>query len=129
MKRISYIFLILLLSSCHTRLPVYKNSFSLDYQPYLDKGFFLTDSDTADFDYRELSLVIAVVRSGAGDRKKDQTVSPKHAVDMLYKEAIAKGADGIINLKIDPFLIEVLDKGVGITSKIGFKASGVAIKR
>ena len=115
----------------------------VDYRPYSEKGFFITESNSVNFDYTPVSTI--VIKSvpgylpegrkpkidprsnndmysvpGQEDIKPNDdghiSVTVKSVLDMLYQKAVEAGANGIINLEVR-------------VSDGGYIASGMAIKR
>src|SRR5690606_16170414 len=93
----------------------------VDYRPYTETGFFITESNSVGFDYKPVSSVMAIARSGylPQERRSNvtdskpfddvyykperikagvRTATPKDAVRELVHQARALGANGIINL-------------------------------
>ncbi len=131
-------------------------SSAVDYQQYSDKNFFLSESNSVNFNYSPISSVISIVRSGyitidkAKNDSKNQDAlrddrlnsthgwdgkssfrdaSSEEALKELYTKALALGANGIINLKITTFT----EKGTNALGSpidlVGYSATGMAIKK
>lgn len=139
---------------------MYVGSVSIvDYSPYSDEGFFITESNSVSFDYQPVSSVTAVFRSGYASveivekenqkPKSKQTddvysgriasgriktgdfveATPQSALEELYRKSVEIGANGIINLKISTFTEGGVDNLGKPVTLIGYSASGMAIKR
>lgn len=109
------VFLLLLtaiaLSSCVTR-SYYVETGSIDYSQYTKEGFFMTEASSVSFDYEPVASVYTIIYSGedkewAKKNKSKENPFPSkwrrptyaEGVDVIYKDAISKGANGIIGLK------------------------------
>lgn len=129
--------------SCATvdfRTPYVKSHGVIDYSDYLSKGFFITESNSVNFDYEPIGSVTSVVKSGwevlnqtkqrvtsvddvygSYNRSKVKygdyvSATLEDAIEDLYSAAIALGANGVINFRV--------------TSTEGeYVASGMLIKR
>lgn len=118
----------LLVSSCETvNIPQVTVTVLRDYTPMTDKGIFVTESNSVDFDYFPIGSVISVT-SAAFDSFviKGDDVSVRYkpidlnkAFDDISQKLIDKGANGIINLKIES---SYLNNGCYIT------VTGMAIR-
>lgn len=118
----------LLVSSCETvNIPQVTVTVLRDYTPMTDKGIFVTESNSVDFDYLPIGSVISVT-SAAFDSFviKGDDVSVRYkpidlnkAFDDISQKLIDKGANGIINLKIES---SYLNNGCYIT------VTGMAIR-
>lgn len=150
MKRILVIIAVaILLVSCGVSRKAYiRDSTSIDFSEYNRMGFFLTESNSVSFDYEALSSITALVESGYEVLSNDNTASAdavygtfastrygeyikanaQDALDELYRSAVEKGADGIINLKIQftPFRMSSDGK---VMSWESYYVTGMAIKR
>jgi len=141
----------LLLSSCGIfRQPTVSVSSTLDYSKYLKDGFYLTESNSVSFTHEPLASVSALQLSGykiksSGQKQfRDDAYQTGHSetyttttneyvnatrsevLEQLVKEAKSKGANGIINLDIDPIVTTTKE---GLVSISGYSATGMAIKR
>ena len=132
--------------SC-TTINAYQNASFVDFSRY-DK-FYMSQSPTADFKFIPLGIVSSITLAGdskfvkepakdqnTGDIKKSSWYnlpeeattnktpipSSQDAIDLLFKKALEKGADGILNLKIEYVSSTTV-------SGSGYSASGMAIKR
>ncbi len=144
MKRILLLLtLSVIVCSCATvdlRTPYSRYHGVVDYSSYLSRGFFITESNSVNFDYEPIGSITAVVQSGweVLDRTNQRITSNDDvygtynkskvkygdylsatlddAIEELYTAAIALGANGVINFRI--------------TSTEGeYVASGMVIKR
>lgn len=102
---------IIALSSCVTR-SYYVETGSIDYSQYTKEGFFITEASAVSFDYEPVASVYTIVYSGEDKEwtKKHKSkenpfpsnrrkASYSDGVDAIYKDAISKGANGIMGLK------------------------------
>lgn len=139
MKKILLLFSIMLLSSCSPKFIQYSNT--VDFEPYLKDGFFITMSNLVSFEYEPLGYVEGVAVSGNDKNMKVQreykkefekdfyssekwrTANSSDAMETLVKRCRDMGATGIINLK---FQVTTDIKTGGVLSTY---ASGMAIKR
>lgn len=93
---------------------------TLDLTKYTRLGFFITEANSVSFNYDPIGLVSVYLDSGheikvVKEESKDPlykndvkekkgkfiTASLEEALEMLYKEASNKGANGIINLRYE----------------------------
>ncbi|WP_437921504.1 hypothetical protein [Sphingobacterium sp. LRF_L2] len=143
--------IISMLLSCGPQKSLYTAfASSVDYRPYTQKGFFITESNSVNFDYKPVSSVVAVVKSGYSESKDAsvETIKPKKlptqqtlimkdfveassqvALDKLYEKAQELGANGIINLKISSFTETGRNNQGQPMVLVGYSASGMAILR
>ncbi|TKC06936.1 hypothetical protein [Pedobacter frigoris] len=121
--------LIASLSSCSAPIvkPRYiKDVYIFDYSKYADKGFFFSESNSVNFNYIPIGSINAynesgyeVVSSVKERERNDDVLMAEHSfhtsttrygdkliladrsdlIDEVYKQALKKGANGIINLK------------------------------
>lgn len=129
-----------LLSSCVTmKKPMTSSIVLVDYEKYANKGFFFTESNSVNFEYKPLASIIVYIESGVEEikdpgRKKDDIYSegiktkdipatPEKAVEEMYNKAVLIGANAVINLTIKP----MVNSKLGIID--GYSASGMAIKK
>lgn len=129
-----------LLSSCATlKRPIASSIVLVNYEKYANKGFFFTESNSVNFEYKPLGSIIAYIMSGVEEikepgRKKDDIYSegiktkyipatPEKALEEMYNKAVSIGANAVINLTIKP----ILNSKLGIID--GYSASGMAIKK
>lgn len=102
---------ILLLSGCVTR-SYYIETGSIDYSQYVKEGFFITEASSVSFNYEPVASVYTIVYSGkekgwAKTHKSKENPFPSDyrkanyvdGIDAIYKDAVSKGANGIIGLK------------------------------
>lgn len=67
MRRLIYLAFVLVLSSCGIIAPktIFVSSVTwVDYKPYSDQGFFITESNSVSFDYIPVSSLSSIYRSG-----------------------------------------------------------------
>lgn len=133
MKKILFLMaalMTLIMSSC---VPKFSTAFYYtDYSQYMDKGFFITESNTVPFDYNPVGSLFLRQKAGEmaemeiipqdvedsknyddiygpakkGSRKINNIVRPTEnsALDAAYDFAKSKGADGILNISFDYYL-------------------------
>lgn len=96
----------LLVSSCETvNIPQVTVTVIRDYTPMTDKGIFVTESNSVDFDYVPLGSVVSVT-SGAYSSSVDkgvkyENVDLEKAFEEISKMLVVMDANGLINLKIE----------------------------
>lgn len=96
----------LLVSSCETvNIPQVTVTVIRDYTPMTDKGIFVTESNSVDFDYVPLGSVVSVT-SGAYSSSVDKGVKYENvdlgkAFEEISKMLVVMDANGLINLKIE----------------------------
>lgn len=134
------------LSSCTiSRTPFYQEGSFVDYNRFLEEGIFITESNSAPFNYIPVGSISSTSYSGYEEvdtvvsyskddiyettlqEKKDhkyRIASPSDCLEMLVRFAKAKNADAIINLRIESFVFPSDGK-----SHIGFTVNGMAVKR
>lgn len=132
------VFLLLLttiaLSSCVVR-SYYVEKGSIDYSQYTKEGFFMTEAPSVSFNYEPVASVYAIIYSGedkewAKKNKSKENPFPSkrrkptytEGIDVIYKDAISKGANGIMGLKYhaihtDGYLDYVHVEGMAIKKK------------
>ncbi len=120
-------------------------SSGIDYKEYSDLGFYVTESNSVNFNYTPISSIVASVKSGyLGDEKPSNskvkvsksdrgslfiTATASIVLEELYQEAIKLGANGIINLKIEAKTESgINDYGVTTDFPV-YVATGMAIKK
>lgn len=124
MRKLFYLISILLLMSCSGNKHIYTETAQIiDYEKYNNKGFFITESNSVSFDYTPIGSIVVRIYSGhevVGTEyvKKFKSTGtyteiPKMRVGdwrngdledafiKLHKEAISRGANGVINLKYE----------------------------
>lgn len=139
MKKVLFSFmLVLVMLSCSTvKYGTYSSM--IDFRYYMDKGFFITQSNSVSFDYEPIGYVQAFSYSGVDDKakkkyKKDyeqsfyanegwREANIYDAIEGLYNECLKNGANGVIDLKMDV----VVDDETGYVKKA--IATGMAIKK
>jgi hypothetical protein len=153
MKKLSVIFLVVVLfTSCSIyKYPYTQSTSYIDYSYLFDKGLFVTESNSVNFDYSPMGSVYIEVRSGYGqdNSKKNRPTNQMYdgiyhsveksvmkdyivanvedALDLLHKKASDVGANGIINLKIT-YLSEEGATQNYIRKGPGYAISGMVIK-
>lgn len=96
----------LLVSSCETvNIPQSTVTLIMDYTPMTDKGIFVTESNSVDFDYVPLGSVVSVTngayRSSVETGTKYENVDLEKAFEEISKMLVVMDANGLINLKIE----------------------------
>ena len=143
MKKITFAILLLLAvisQSCSTSKSTYQEYMTvLDYTPYVEQGFFITESNSVSFDYNPISTIY-VVTTGS-ESKKDmewyydkgvmrqrdaRIASPENALKKAVEEAKSRGGNGLINLKINPTFSQASNGGSYIN---GYSPSAMIINR
>ena len=143
MKKILLVFWVLVfLSSCATKTPFYNVTYFVDYRTFLEKDFFITESDAVHFKYdalghmetamhsREKEDEQGKVKTGLLEKKNDRyvKVTLEDAITDFCEQAKLKGADGVLKLKIEP-IIENAQVGVlPVYEHRGYRISGMLIK-
>lgn len=110
MKKILFLAVVVVMfSSCAA--PYIVSAKTLDYDKISgQKDFFITESNSVNFDYKPIGSVLAISVAGMSivdDEYKDTDFKTKRfksanvedAFKKMCEEAISKGADGIINVK------------------------------
>ncbi len=122
MKKIIIIISVLILTSCSVaKYPYKRYSSAIDFKEIIGSDFFLTESNSVNFNYDALGSVSAVIESGYEviDKSNSQTLNdyssleeyerrfgkyiqakPEDAILELILAARKLRANGIINLKI-----------------------------
>ncbi|MDH6304658.1 uncharacterized protein YbjQ (UPF0145 family) [Parabacteroides sp. PF5-5] len=130
MKKIVILFVLTaMLSSCVTHQKYREYSAFIDYSQYMKEGFFLTESNSVNFDYIPVGNVSSLIVGGKSG-KKTIYVSHDDALWLLYSKAKEMKANGIINLKFT--YISGNSYSDGYTSHVGYSSisvSGMAIRR
>jgi hypothetical protein len=123
MKQFLILLTATLLMGCSVKHIYTATSQVLDYEKYSKQGFFITESNSVSFDYTPIGSVVVRVFSGYvnegteyvkkfksnGTYTENPTIRAgewkdcdlNDAFTQLYKEAISKGANGVINLKYE----------------------------
>lgn len=105
-------------------------TYSIDYSKYSNDGFFITESQSVNFDYKPIASVGSDIKpgyltskDGSGNVYTEATADD--AIAYLVVQAKKVGADAIIGLKIQISNIG----GSSYTNTTSYSASGMAIKR
>ena len=119
MKKIFFILVVALLTSCGSIAPIVTFT---DYSEYSRNGMFLTESNSVNFQYEPIGSVSALMysqyvpvteNSSKEQRGEDvyfsspygtrkyQSATVKDVIDLIVHEAQTKGANAIINLKYE----------------------------
>lgn len=104
MRKIFLFFIAVSMMSCSAQVYYYKSvAYSpVDFRPYTESGFFITESNSVGFDYKPVSLVFAYVASGylpdenniATDTGESfEPVSSTFRDDMYYRPKRVKPVD------------------------------------
>lgn len=135
------------LTSCSVKIPYVQETYFTDYRSFMDKGFFITESDAVSFDYDAIGSMSIEQRSGheftvkKGDNfyseyysqveqkwGKFKKASLEEAMNYFYEEAKDKGADGTIKFKVETIFEEKQSYGIMVKTPIGYIISGMLIK-
>lgn len=125
MKRLLFIFAVVLLTSCVSLSPIVN---FIDYSAYNADGIFLTESNSVNFKYepigsvqvllyssfrqkepvskelaKERKMEDAIYGSSSTNRTVYQGATASEALNLAVSQAKNKGANAIINLKCDYF--------------------------
>ena len=142
---------LLLLSSCGPiRFAYTKYAVALDYSEYTNKGFYLTEANSVNFEYKAIGSITARVISGYvkknvqrkssnmkddiyGERSKSfdvlgkyNSAKPQDALEELCNKAMEIGANGIINIKT-VYIPDVM--GGTINPYDSYVITGMAIRK
>lgn len=153
MKQFLILSLIFCLGSCVTvpKWPYIQESSIIDYSQYTNKGFFITQANSVNFDYLAIGSISSKVESGyeilntnmvkvlgddvySPDQKTKAKIkygkyiraTPEMALENLYKKAVESGANGIVGLTIEPITNYSPHYG-NVT--VGYFVAGMAIKK
>lgn len=136
------------LSSCSVKIPYVQEAYFTDYRIFMEKGFFITESDAVSFDYDAVGSMAIEQRAGhelilkKGDNfdstyssgllekkwGKYKNVSLEGAMDYFYSEAKKKGADGTIKFKVETIFEGRTSGGMVVNTPVGYTISGMLIK-
>lgn len=131
-KSLIAIFALIALVGCSTP-KFYTSGNFVDYSKYMEKGFFVSESNSVNFTYTPVGSVSGSCYSGntSGSTKDKNSLLGKmynykfatieDAMDAMYQIAIEKGANGVINLTFS----QQIDK----SGRSFITASGMAIKK
>lgn len=151
-KTLVFLFLCCLCSCVTTyKWPYIQESSIIDYSVYAKKGFFITESNSVNFDYSAIGSISAKVESGyevlnmdavkvTGDdiysRQPETKINvkygkyikatPEAAINELFNQAIQSKANGIIGLTIKPITTTSQQYGNVVT---GYFVTGMAIRK
>lgn len=135
-----------LFTACAPKIYYTTQTSIIDYQAYANEGFFLTESNAVSFDYTPIGSVFTIVESGIANEKQVpsrfktydfegkpmmetvrewKSASPDDAIQAAIADAKAKGANGIINLKISSTSYVAKNGKQAVTITL----TGMAIKR
>lgn len=149
MRKISILlFATILFTSCVVKYPFITYSNVIDFTPYTDSGFFLTESNSVSFDYSPVGSLSTTVKSGYEVLNVSKKVSRDavyndytrikygkyisanvdDAITLLIESAKELGANGIINLNI-VHTPDVINGYGHVVSPSSYIISGMAIKR
>lgn len=120
----SILTLILLLTSCSPKSYMVEAQY-LDYSMYSANRIFITESNSVNFEYSPLGTIKINIYSGTVPHTNHWLdAKPQTGIRQLVDKAISVGANGIINLRIEPFTTVIGDE-----PRSGLSVSGMAIKR
>jgi len=110
MKKAMFLILLVLIlfSSCSIHL-YQLNTYTIDYSKYTEKNFFITEASAVSFDYMPIGSITVESISGVYSQKTNEydfsdvekSANVEDAFQKLYEVAIKKGANGIINVKMN----------------------------
>lgn len=146
--------LALVLSGCSVyKTPYLSTATVLDYSEYTNKGFFLSESNSVNFEYKALGSVSAVSTGGyevlsTTERKnmqddvyisqepsksvkygKYKSASSKDALSALCNKAMEVGANGVINISTS-YIPGTYDAKTGVLiSGNSYVITGMAIRK
>lgn len=124
MKKILFLFaiMILALSSC-VSLPSPKSYTSvIDYSFFTDKGIFVTESNSVNFEYEPMGSVVVEVTGGWIAKKSKKQSTPKNEVNDDYYLDIPR-QNGGKKVYVGPSLNEAF--GLLADELINMKANGI----
>ena len=129
-KKLSFLIISMIFISSCSPVAYQALTYSIDYSKYLDDGFFITESQSVNFDYKPIASVGSDIKpgyltskDGSGNVYTEATADD--AIAYLVVQAKKVGADAIIGIKI-----EITDIGGSpYTNTLSYSASGMAIKR
>lgn len=116
---ISILLLTISLTSCNM-MPYVKSVGYIDYSMY-DNGFFITESNSVQFEYKPLGSISTLIISGYHGSQYI-AASAQDGVTSLVEEAMKKKGNGIIALKISPYTDFQ-------TKQNGYFVTGMCIKK
>ena len=125
----------LFLNSCVTIGKYMVNYVTIDYSKYTEKGFFITESNSVNFDYKPIgSISIESVSGNVAVESNDsysehyKPASLKDAFDKLHTIGLEKGANGVINVKMD-YLNSFKDPSSGVIYMGRWVVTGMLISK
>ncbi len=132
MKIKLFVFTIFLISciGCSTSVSLKKEIIisDLDFRPYSEKGFLFTTETYTESDYNAIGLMEITLKPGVWTNPNANVIfdrfDAQEGLDSLHQYAITRGADAIMNFRIEWRLLHVM--GV---SEAYPTFSGFAIKR
>lgn len=148
-KYLTLVLMTIILSSCAIKYPYKRYSTVVDFEKYTSQGFFITESNSVNFNYMPVGSLSSVVESGyelIGDLVTDRSDDLYHnssssnkygdyinaaiddAIEELFLSAKELGADGIINLKTE-YISGIYSKYGSVVRPPMYIATGMAIKR
>lgn len=114
----------LLLASCSAPRYLVK-TYELDYSRYGGDDFFITESNSVNFNYDPIESLTSVIISGKlGGYGPWADAKPESGLREIVAKAKASGANGIINLQIRPY-----DGTLAGDKRDGLIITGMAIKK
>lgn len=116
---------IFVFTSCATA-PLAINKFeAVDYSRYFSKGFFLTEATSVNFDYTPIASVSVKMYDGMISYTNFwATPNANDGLEILVEKTKSLNANGIINLRIEPF--ESIVEG---HKRFGIIITGMAISK
>ena len=123
MRKLLLLLPIVFFTSCMIQGPQYAEYGRLvDYSGY---DMFISEATSVSFEYEPLGSVVANVESGY-NKKEYWEAKPEDALRVLVREASRKGANGIINVKIEYHKIWYNDYK---SFRGSYTATGMAIRK
>ena len=97
MKKVGILFLSFILFSCAPKY--YITSGCVDFSNLTKDGFFITESNSVNFDYKPIGSIYSYISSGVSKRNYTWiNANYDDALIELKREAVSRGSNGIINL-------------------------------
>lgn len=130
-KAFLFFTVIILLSSCSSMRQANTRVFTMDFNPYIERGYFFTELETVPFDYIPVGIVNVSMESGAGEGKNNIIqYTYSQALDVLCEELDKLGANGVINLEIKHTPVTLGKNMYGeLIQSVDCSVSGMAFKR
>jgi len=99
-KLLFFAAIVLLFYSCSPEIYYAVNSYTIDYSKYTEKNFFITESNSVNFEYKPVGSI--VVESVSGYYNSEFiSANIDDAFIKLYQVAQKNKANGVINVKMN----------------------------